>query len=185
NVQFLSIKYLESDACMRICCGTQRSFTIHVVDATNQEVIRVSREFKFCAGNSCCAGCCDCCAHEITVSSPDGSVFGYVKQKGSFIRPKFDILDESHEPVLKLEGPFCILDGPCFPGNQQFRLLTLDGKTQIGKLQKEYAGFVREMVSSADRFGIEFPVDLSVKTKATLIGALFLIDFMFFERKQK
>ena len=28
----------------------------------------------------------------------------------------------------------------------------------------------------------EVPVDLSVKVKASLIGALFLIDFMFFEK---
>ena len=45
-----------------------------------QEVIRVTREFK------CCAGCCwcanlDCCAHEITVEAPVGQVVGYVRQE--------------------------------------------------------------------------------------------------------
>ena len=28
-----------------------------------------------------------------------------------------------------------------------------------------------------------FPMDLDVRMKATLIGAMFLIDFMFFEKK--
>ena len=28
-----------------------------------------------------------------------------------------------------------------------------------------------------------FPMDLDVKCKATLLGALFLIDYMFFEKK--
>ena len=42
----------DTDACMRICCGSQRSFQMHIVDNLNQEVIRVTREFKFCAG--CC-----------------------------------------------------------------------------------------------------------------------------------
>ncbi|RNA45182.1 phospholipid scramblase 2-like isoform X1, partial [Brachionus plicatilis] len=113
--------------------------------------------------------------NKFIVYDSDGSVYGYVKQKGSFLRPKFYILDENHEIILNIEGPLCILDGPCFPRNQNFRLLTLDERIEIGKIQKEYSGFVKEMFTAADKFGIEFPVDLSVKIKATLIGALFLI----------
>jgi hypothetical protein len=75
---------------------------VHIVDQTNQvlnflisknvsfwilsvlklkEVMRVSREFKCCAGCCWCAGCCNCCAHEITVEAPVGQVIGYVRQK--------------------------------------------------------------------------------------------------------
>ena len=36
--------------------------------------------------------------------------------------------------------------------------------------------------TDADNFGISFPMDLDVRVKATLLGALFLIDFMFFEK---
>lgn len=46
-----------------------------------QEVFRVNRDFKCCAGWSCCAGCCDGCAHEVMVTEPDGKILGYVKQK--------------------------------------------------------------------------------------------------------
>lgn len=43
--------------------------------------MRISREFKCCAG--CCwfAGCCDACAHELLVEAPIGTVIGYVRQK--------------------------------------------------------------------------------------------------------
>ena len=53
NAAFQQIFYAmeETDACMRICCGPQRSFQMHIVDNLNQEVIKVTREFK------CCAGC--------------------------------------------------------------------------------------------------------------------------------
>lgn len=73
----------------------------------------------------------------------------------------------------------------------------MDGDSQIGKISKEYSGFVTEMFTKADRFSISckkipyiihyllivkkthfillVPIDLSVKTKATLFGALFLI----------
>jgi hypothetical protein len=36
----------------------------------------------------------------------------------------------------------------------------MDG-TQVGKINKIYSGFVREAFSNADKFGINFPIDLS------------------------
>jgi hypothetical protein len=45
---------------------------------------------------------------------------------------------------------------------------------------------VKEAFTDADNFGVgvSFPLDLDVKVKATLLGAVFLIDFMFFEKSQ-
>ena len=67
-------------------------------------------------------------------------------------------------------------------------------------ITKQWSGFGKEAFTDADNFGISFPLDLDVKVlnrylmllkldvfvqvKATLLGALFLIDFMFFEQKQ-
>ena len=51
---------------------------------------------------------------------------------------------------------------------------------------KRYAqplGVVKEAFTDADNFSLTFPIDLDVKVKATLLGAVFLIDFMFFEKK--
>ena len=38
------------------------------------------------------------------------------------------------------------------------------------------------MFTDAQNFGLTFPIDLDVKMKAVLLGATFLIDFMYFER---
>ena len=54
--------------------------SIHNVFLFLQEVIRVSREYKGCAGCCWCAFA-DCCAHEITIEAPVGQVVGYVRQK--------------------------------------------------------------------------------------------------------
>ena len=43
---------------------------------------------------------------------------------------------------------------------------------------------LKEAFTDADNFGISFPMDLDVKIKATLLGAVFLIDFMFFEETE-
>lgn len=55
-----------------------------------------------------------------------------------------------------------------------FQILSTDG-TKIGKITKQWSGFVREALTDADHFGIKFPMDLDVHVKATLLGALILI----------
>lgn len=143
----------ESDTCMRMCCGNRRSFTFHILDNMGTEVARVHREFKCCAGSSLCAFCCDCAAYEVTIEAPVGNPIGYVKQAGSFWKACYNVLDENHEPVLKIEGPCCILDGAFCCSDTEFKLLTLDGD-QIGKIAKKYSGFVKEAATTADNFGM-------------------------------
>ena len=45
------------------------------------------------------------------VESPPGNVIGYVKQTGSFWKVAYDIMDENHKTILKLQGPCCVVDG--------------------------------------------------------------------------
>ena len=60
-------------------------------------------------------------------------------------------------------------------------MLAPDGQTEVGKISKKWSGRFKESFTDADNFGISFPMDLDVKMKAVLLGAQFLIDFMFFE----
>ncbi|XP_071945547.1 phospholipid scramblase 2-like [Antedon mediterranea] len=173
----------ESDVCQRQCCGPSRGFIMHIVDNTNQEVMRVSREFK------CCAGCCwcadsDCCGLEVVVEAPVGQVIGYVRQRGSFWKASYDIMNAEKETVLTILGPCCICQGICCTWDQEFKVFSTNGIDEIGKVSKQWSGLVKEMYTNADNFGVEFAMDLDVKVKATLVGAVFLIDFMFFEQKQ-
>ena len=38
----------------------------------------------------------------------------------SICAPKFKIKDEDHKTVLKIEGPVCIIQGPCCRRDQEF-----------------------------------------------------------------
>ena len=58
--------------------------------------------------------------------------------------------------------------------------MTPDGE-EIGKVAKQFSGVARELITDADNFSVSFPLDLDVKIKAVLFGAVFLIDMMFFE----
>lgn len=173
----------ESDMCMRQCCGPQRGFTMHITNNFGQEVIRVMRDFKCCAGCNCCA-CSDCCAMEVRVEAPVGQMIGYVKQQQSCLAPKYHIQDAERQTVLMVEGPMCICQGPCCTWDQEFKVLSLDGSHEVGKISKQWSGFVKEYFTDADNFGVSFPMDLDVRMKATLLASVFLIDFMFFEQKQ-
>ena len=101
--------------------------------------------------------------------------------------------------MLRIEGPFFT----CSCGNDvNFRITSGDGSEEIGKITKQWSGWVREAFTDADFFGITFPMDLDVKMKTVLLGGLFLIvsglwfvmsfvlfmvrfqDMMFYETKQ-
>lgn len=173
----------ESETCQRQMCGPARAFTMHITDNNNQEVIRVTREFKCCAGCGWCAGA-DCCAMEITVEAPVGVVVGHVRQAQSPWPPKYVVMDANKQDVLKINGPCCICQGICCTWDQDFNVTNLDETSEVGKVSKQWSGILKEMYTTADNFGVNFPMDLDVKMKATLLGAVFLIDFMYFEQKQ-
>jgi len=114
---------------------------------------------------------------EMTISSPPGTPIGYIEQQWHPFLPKFNILDEQRDVILKIEGPLCAFS---FCGDVEFKVQTHD-EQEIGKISKQWTGLVKEAFTDADNFGIQFPLDLDVKAKACLLGAVFLIDFMFFE----
>lgn len=163
----------DTDCCTRNCCGPIRPFDLKILDHTQREVIHLYRPLR-------CSSCCfPCCLQRLEVMSPPGHVIGYVTQEWSICIPKFRIEDSTGECVLRIEGPFCTFS---ICGDVEFQVLSKDGSTQVGKITKQWSGLVREAFTDADNFGISFPIDLDVNIKAVLLGACFLIDFMFFEK---
>jgi hypothetical protein len=173
----------ESGSCMRQCCGPQRSFTMHITDNFGEEVIRVRRDFKCVCGCNCCAGL-SCCSMEIAVEAPVGQIIGFVRQMRSCMQPIYAIQDAQSQTLLVIHGPSCICPGPCDVGDQEFVVIAPDSGQEIGKISKQWAGFAQEYFTDADNFGVSFPQDMDVRVKATLVGAVFLIDFMFFENNE-
>ncbi|XP_072036845.1 phospholipid scramblase 1-like [Amphiura filiformis] len=173
----------ESDTCARQCCGENRGFVIHITDNNQQEVMRVTRDFKCCAGCGWCAGA-DACALEVTMEAPVGNIIGYVRQAFSPWPPRFTILDANRTELLSIEGPCCICEGICCTWDQEFNVTNLQRSAQVGQITKQWAGFCKEWYTQADNFTVSFPMDMDVRVKATMLAAVFLIDFMYFERKQ-
>uniref|UniRef100_A0A8C3YL15 Phospholipid scramblase n=1 Tax=Catagonus wagneri TaxID=51154 RepID=A0A8C3YL15_9CETA len=162
----------DTDCCTRNCCGPSRPFTMRIIDNMGQEVITLERPLR-------CTSCCfPCCLQEIEIQAPPGIPVGYVTQTWHPCLPKFTIQNERREDVLKITGP-CVVCSCC--ADIDFEIKSLDDKHVVGKISKQWSGLVREMFTDVDNFGIQFPLDLDVKMKAVMLGACFLIDFMFFE----
>ncbi|XP_034340476.1 phospholipid scramblase 1 [Arvicanthis niloticus] len=163
----------DTDCCTRNCCGASRPFTLRILDNLGREVMTLERPLR-------CSSCCfPCCLQEIEIQAPPGVPVGYVTQTWHPCLPKFTLQNEKKEDVLKVVGP-CVVCSCC--SDIDFELKSLDEESVVGKISKQWSGFVREAFTDADNFGIQFPLDLDVKMKAVMLGACFLIDFMFFER---
>ncbi|XP_002734305.1 phospholipid scramblase 1-like [Saccoglossus kowalevskii] len=144
-----------------------------VTDNNDQEVLIIKRPYR-------CDECCFfCCLMSVDISTPTGTSLGGVKQTCSVIKPKFDIRNAEDDTVLKLRGP-CIKCRCC--GDVEFDLYDKDLETVIGRVAKQWSGLGKEWFTDADQFGITFPMDLDVRMKAVMIGAVFLLDFMFYEK---
>ncbi|XP_015860967.1 phospholipid scramblase 1-like isoform X1 [Peromyscus maniculatus bairdii] len=164
----------ESNCCARNCCGDCRSFSMRILDNSGHEVILLKRPLR-------CSSCfCPCCLQKMEVQAPPGVTIGYVVQNWHPCVPKFTVQNEKKQDVLKIVGP-CIICS--LGGNIDFKIKSLDEKIVVGRISKRWSGFLKELLTDVDNFGIQFPIDLDVKIKAVMLGACFLIDFMFFESR--
>ncbi|XP_045527319.1 phospholipid scramblase 1 isoform X2 [Pieris brassicae] len=163
----------DNDCCTRTCCGPIRPFDMKIMDNFQNEVIHLNRPLA-------CDSCwCPCWLQSMEVTSPPGTVIGSIEQEWSIFKPCYVIKNATGEVVLKIKGPVCTFS---ICGDVKFNVYSKDGETKVGKITKQWSGLAREAFTDSDYFGITFPMDLDVRIKAVLLGACFLIDFMFFEK---
>lgn len=183
NVQGGSVDLLKSEeaggSCLaRQCCGKNRGFDIAITEnnASGRQLISAKRDFLCCT----CLPCFGACRHEMTVTSPiTNQILGRVHMNCYLCKPSLTVYDA--------EGNVCLIIRcrdlcTCFCSDKVFLIEDPTG-TQIGGVTKKFKGLLQEGFTDADTFEVKFPVDLDVKTKAVLLGAVFLIDFSFFESK--
>ncbi|CAL9684640.1 unnamed protein product [Knipowitschia caucasica] len=163
----------DIDCCTMQCCGPRRPFNIRILDNFNSEILTVTRETN--------AYCFPWFLQEVEIQSPPGVPIGYMVQNWHWFLPKFTLLDASRRAVLKIEGSFCRIK--CC-ADVVFDVLSLDEDRVVGQISKQWAGFLQEGFTDANNFGVTFPMDLEVRVKALLLGAVFLIDFMYFQKSK-
>ena len=166
----------SSNCCMRQCCGPNRHFKMKIKDNNGREVLICDRPFK-CN----CGPCFPCCMHKMKVYSPiTGETLGYVRQDWSCTRAKLSIYDADDKKVFNVDGTCC---GFNCCSDVNFHVSSVATGQAIGNLQKQWSGCCKEAFTDADNFSVSFPLDLKVELKAVLVGAMFLLDFLYFEKQ--
>jgi len=172
----------DSSCCFRQCCESLRGFTMNLTDRQGKVAIVIDRPLK-------CDNCllCPCMTQTMTVECPPGVLAGHVEQSLSILKPTYIIKDAADEDVFVVEGPtslcscfksFC----HCCAGRDIiFRIVELKTDRQVGSISKKWNGVLKEVLTKADRFSIDFPPDIDIGMKATLLGMTFLIDYLHFE----
>ncbi|OBS56982.1 hypothetical protein A6R68_11893, partial [Neotoma lepida] len=82
------------------------------------------------------------------------------------------ITDNSGREVITVNRP--LRCNSCWCPCYLQEVKTVDEKLTIGKISKYWSGFVNDVFTNADNFGIHVPADLDVTLKAAMIGACFL-----------
>ena len=149
----------ESSFLSRWFLKTFRPFTIHILASQNSPVLRLNRPFHFFL-------------HEMSILDSTGKLLGIIKQKFSLFSRKFIVKDSTGREIYKIFGPFL----------HPWTFRILKNAQEVGKISKRWSGLGKELFTDADNFNIVFPSGIDVNQKAILLGALFLIDMLFFEK---
>ncbi|KAK3284834.1 hypothetical protein CYMTET_7538 [Cymbomonas tetramitiformis] len=190
----------EQSTCFcRFCLRNNREFNMTLGGTDAQGVqhnyINLHRPFK------CTIFCC--CfmfnPQELTISSSAGMPLGKVEHEWRFLdaclmpgltfwHKVMDATGATHY-YIKVQYPTCCngCRNMCAPTccAKVFNMDITDpqGNT-IAQFQNVFPGFLRGCVADADNLLLEFPAGSTPTQKALLLGALFLIDFMYFEKEK-
>ncbi|OQX87652.1 MAG: scramblase [Candidatus Omnitrophica bacterium 4484_70.2] len=150
----------ESSFLSRWFLKNLRPFTLHILSPQGNLVLKLVRPFRLFLS-------------ELSVFDSTDRFLGEIKQKFSFFSRKFVVKDATGRELYEIFGPFL------HPWT--FRILR-NGE-EVGKISKKWSGLGQELFTRADNFNIVFPPGIDGEQKGVLLGALFLIDMLFFEER--
>lgn len=112
---------------------------------------------------------------KVRVTAGDGSSLGYFKSKFFSIGGGFNVFDDADQQVAQVKGNWKGWD---------FQFLTQQGR-EIGKVTKKWAGFAKELFTSADNYIITINDDAgaSQAAAALLLAAGLAIDVVLKENE--
>ncbi|XP_064487350.1 phospholipid scramblase 1-like isoform X2 [Ornithodoros turicata] len=171
------IELLEvSECCARNCFKMTRCFDMFMLDFAHNLLMYLVRPMRYSQS------CCCCCLQTMEVQIPAGVVAGYLHQIWTPWSPCIAVCNAQGKATLWVDGP-CITTDCCFQ-DVVYRVKTKDD-TQIGLIIRQYPGVLRDVFTDADNFSVTFPVDLEVTHKAMLIACTILLDYMYYEDRDR
>jgi uncharacterized protein YxjI len=143
----------------RLLLRNLRPFRIRILGQDSRPVLELQRPYRWFF-------------HEIVVSDTHHRKLGRIQRRFAWARRIYSVFDATGRELYRLYGP--ILHPWTFEVRQ--------GERVQGRIVKKWSGLAKEGFTDADNFGITFPQGVNAPTKALLLGAVFLIDFVHFEK---
>jgi uncharacterized protein YxjI len=142
----------------RIFLRSIRPFRIQVVGLDRRPVLHLRRPFRWYF-------------HELEVRDVQQRKLGTLRRRFSVVRRIYSVLDANGMEVYRLFGPLL------HPWTFEIR----QGEKVVGRIVKKWTGVAKEAFTDSDTFGLTFPAGCTLQSKAVLLGAVLLIDFVHFE----
>ena len=149
----------KSSFLLRMFLKALRPFEIIVARADGSTVLNLERPFRFFF-------------HKLDVRDAQGKLLGTIEREFSLLRRLYRIYSSRGMEMFRLYGPLL------HPWTFEIR----ENDRQVGKITKKWSGLAKEAFTDADNFAVEMPPGKDAETKSVLLGAVFLIDFVHFER---
>lgn len=106
---------------------------------------------------------------KITISDANGNVSGYIKQKFRFLKPRFQIFDAGENQIAEINGDWKAW---------AFSITDQNG-TQIGTINKKWAGVAKEFFTSADKYHVTIaPEYAEDRNKMNIVVTAITIDMV-------
>jgi len=142
--------------------GKCRACTLHIYGADQKEVAQARKPFRFYF-------------HRMELFDK-GKKIGAIQRRFSIFHRKFSLEDEGGNQVMTILSPWFRI--------WTFKLLVDD--KEVGRVSKRWGGFLKEMFTDADTFGVQFShPKLPVEVKKLLLAGVFLVDFTCFENNTR
>ena len=113
----------------------------------------------------------------VEVRDSNGELIGYFKSKFFTLSGGFHVYDKDDKHFAEVKGNFT---------GFKYRVLTPDGKVELGRVSKEWGGLVKELFTSADSYVVDVADDLREQpiAKMLVLASCLAVD-MIFKSEQK
>ena len=147
---------------MRIFLRALRPFIIRIFAAGSEAIsLKITRPFRWYF-------------HRVEVENGQGELLGVVERQFALLSRIYVVSCAGGQENYYIESPLL--------SPWTFYIRDSKGQEQ-GKVTKKWGGFIKETISNADDFGVTWPAQWDNAVKSVLLGAVFLIDFIYFESR--
>ena len=162
----------EPTTLLNLCAGKSRGFVSAVTDPRWGSVaFHVERPWMPCCTTSC----------QVTEGPPGqgGAALGSVDYNCCAACSEIlEVKDKLGITMLRIEGP-CAGCRCC--ADVVFKLISPTTDSEVGSITRVFQGACGEACTYKSRYWLDFPKDADVALKATLVGAVLLLDILFHE----